>query len=117
MSKREPTVAVGRTVPRAAFTIVRTAKDRRGESNGTCRSCLGFEPYQPVPVDPLALVHPQEHELLCRFKLVWLCDEQSLEHVTQVPDVELVVEVRRCLPEVCSNLLTANRALRYSSCK
>lgn len=93
------------------FTVGQRMKDRRGESNIQCRTCFVFEPYQPVPVDPLALMHPKKHELLRRFELVRLCDEQSLEHVTQVPDVELVVEIRCCLPEVCSNLLTPNGAL------
>lgn len=49
-------------------------------------------------------MHPQKHELLRRFELVWLCHEQSLEHVAEMPDVELVMEVSRCLPEIGSNL-------------
>lgn len=51
-------------------------------------------------------MHPQKYEFLRRFELVWLRHEQSLEHVAEVPDVEFVVEVCCCLPEIRSNLFT-----------
>lgn len=49
-------------------------------------------------------MHPQQHELLRCFELVWLCHQKTLEDVAEVPDVELIVEVCRCLPEIRSNL-------------
>lgn len=65
---------------------------------------MDFWPYQSVPVDSLAFVQPQMHKLLGCLELVWLCHEQSLKHVTEVSNVEFVVEVRCRLPEVRSNL-------------
>lgn len=53
-------------------------------------------------------MHPQKHELLRRFELIWLRHEQPLEHVAEVPDVKLVVEVCCCLPEIRSNLCKQN---------
>lgn len=72
--------------------------------------------YQSIPVDPLAFVHPQKHKLLRRFELVWLCHKQSLEHVAEMSDVELVVEVSRCLPEIGSNLPNQSGNNRKWSC-
>lgn len=67
--------------------------------------CKETLPYQSIPVDPLAFMHPQVHKLLGCLELVWLSDEQSLKHVTEVPDVELVVKVCCGLPKICCNLI------------
>lgn len=68
-----------------------------------------MKPHQSVPVDPLALVHPKVHELFGRFELIRLGHEQSLEHVTEMPNVELVVKVRCSLSEIRSNLFDGSR--------
>lgn len=60
--------------------------------------------HQSVTIDPFAFVHPQEHKLLRRFELVWLCHKQTLEDVAEMPDVELVVEICCCLSEIGSDL-------------
>lgn len=49
-------------------------------------------------------MHPQKDKLLRRFELVWLCHKQTLEDVAEMPDVELVVEIRCCLSEIGSDL-------------
>lgn len=54
-------------------------------------------------------MHPQKYELLRRLELIWLRHKQSLEHVAEVPDVELVVKVCCCLPEIRSNLFTQSQ--------
>lgn len=60
--------------------------------------------YQPVSVDPLAFVQPQMHKFFCDLELIWLSYKQPLEHVAEMSDIELVVKVRRSLPEIGSDL-------------
>lgn len=44
------------------------------------------------------------HEFFCDLELIWLCNKQALEHIAEMSDIELVVEVRRSLPEIGSDL-------------
>ena len=68
--------------------------------------------HEPVAVDALRLVAATgARELLGRVELLGLGDEDALEHVREVADVELVVEVRRRLAEALRDLLVhAERA-------
>lgn len=65
--------------------------------------------YQSVSVDTLAFMHPQVHEFLGCLELIWLSDQKSLEHIAEMPDVELVVEVRCRLTEVRCDLLEGSK--------
>lgn len=58
-------------------------------------------------------MHPQKYKFLRRFELVWLCHKQPLEDVAEMPDVELVVEVRCCLSEIGGHLFNPVNAVLF----
>lgn len=60
--------------------------------------------HESVTVDTLSLVHPQLDQFLGLLDSLNLGIEQTLEHVGQVTNVELVVEVLRSLTELTGDL-------------
>ena len=60
--------------------------------------------YESVTVNALTLVKPKEHKFFRLLKYDWCGHQQALEHVGQMADVKLVVEVCCCFAECLADL-------------
>lgn len=57
-----------------------------------------------ITIDSLRLMDPEFHKVIWLFDSIWLSVKQSLEHVSQMTHIELIMEVLGGLSEVSLNL-------------